>query len=219
MRFTVLPLTLMLSAWLLMACGSQASAVPSPHANLANPASAYCEEHGGTLEIRTEAGGQVGYCKFADGSECEEWAFFRGECLPAAQGAAICQETRLIAEEALGHRATVAEVSFQDPITGKSRNACQATITGTGADFRDPDDIVQKLKMALLSRGWSEDINYAADGATGTGIGMVSGERLCLLAAGWAPSEDTLCPADKPIFECELAPEQKLYTITLTCTR
>lgn len=52
-------------------------------ADLANPASVYCIENDGTLELRTdEAGGQVGYCLFEDGSECEEWAFFRGDCQP-----------------------------------------------------------------------------------------------------------------------------------------
>jgi hypothetical protein len=47
-----------------------------------NPASAFCEERGGRVEIREGEGGQVGYCVFPDGSECEEWAFFRGECVP-----------------------------------------------------------------------------------------------------------------------------------------
>jgi putative hemolysin len=48
---------------------------------LANPASEYCIEEGGTIEIRTaEDGSQTGYCIFPDGTECEEWAFFRGEC-------------------------------------------------------------------------------------------------------------------------------------------
>lgn len=50
---------------------------------LANPASVYCVGQGGSLEIRTNArGGQYGICIFNDGSECEEWAFFRGECSP-----------------------------------------------------------------------------------------------------------------------------------------
>ncbi len=50
---------------------------------LANPASEFCEENGGTVEIREDdSGGQVGYCIFPDGSECEEWAYFRGECQP-----------------------------------------------------------------------------------------------------------------------------------------
>jgi len=48
---------------------------------VANPASVNCTKNGGTLEIRTGAdGGQTGFCKFSDGSECEEWAYMRGEC-------------------------------------------------------------------------------------------------------------------------------------------
>jgi putative hemolysin len=60
---------------------SSAPATPPPAA-MPNPASANCVEKGGKLDIRTEANGQVGYCKFPDGSECEEWAFFRNECQP-----------------------------------------------------------------------------------------------------------------------------------------
>jgi len=52
---------------------------------LANPASVHCEEQGGILDIRTDAdGGQYGVCVFADGSDCEEWSLFRGECEPPA---------------------------------------------------------------------------------------------------------------------------------------
>jgi putative hemolysin len=40
-------------------------------------------DQGYELEIRTEdGGGEVGYCIFTDGTECEEWAFYRGECAP-----------------------------------------------------------------------------------------------------------------------------------------
>jgi len=55
-------------------------------ANLPNPASVYCEEQGNRLEIRTAAdGSQSGFCIFPDGSECDEWAYYRGECGPANQ--------------------------------------------------------------------------------------------------------------------------------------
>lgn len=51
--------------------------------DMANPASLYCEEQGGRLEIRqSKDGSQAGYCIFPDGSECEEWAYFRDECEP-----------------------------------------------------------------------------------------------------------------------------------------
>jgi putative hemolysin len=53
---------------------------------MANPASVYCEDQGYTLEIRSDAeGNEYGVCLFPDGSECEEWAFFRGECAPGSQ--------------------------------------------------------------------------------------------------------------------------------------
>lgn len=55
----------------------------SMNANMPNPASVFCEENGGRVDIRTaEDGSQQGFCVFADGSECDEWAFFRGECKP-----------------------------------------------------------------------------------------------------------------------------------------
>ena len=53
----------------------------SPAGGLPNPASKYCVDQGYELEIRADqAGNQYGVCIFPDGSECEEWAFFRGEC-------------------------------------------------------------------------------------------------------------------------------------------
>jgi len=48
---------------------------------LANPASTNCIKQGGKLDIREDKdGGQYGVCVFSNGTECEEWAFFRGEC-------------------------------------------------------------------------------------------------------------------------------------------
>lgn len=91
--------TLVLMILLAAACQP---VMPETPAQLANPASVHCVEQGGTLDIRTaEEGGQVGYCQFSDGSECEEWAFLRGECEPgdfpastqlANPAAAYCEE-------------------------------------------------------------------------------------------------------------------------------
>lgn len=48
---------------------------------IANPASTYCNEHGGQSVIRTASdGSQSGVCVFENGNECDEWLFFRGEC-------------------------------------------------------------------------------------------------------------------------------------------
>ena len=46
---------------------------------LANPASEYCVEQGGEVEIVDEADGQVGYCLLPDGRRIEEWEFYRAE--------------------------------------------------------------------------------------------------------------------------------------------
>jgi putative hemolysin len=82
-------MALMVTALILGGCGSKAkpttfdSPMPTPEPGIANPASQYCVDQGGQLEIRTAAdGSQTGYCLFADGSECEEWAYYRGECKP-----------------------------------------------------------------------------------------------------------------------------------------
>jgi hypothetical protein len=59
---------------------------------LANPASQFCEDQGFTLEMREDENGTYGVCIFPDGSECEEWAYYNGDCqqgdFPSGEGAA-----------------------------------------------------------------------------------------------------------------------------------
>jgi len=74
---------------------TQSAPTVQENTQIANPASVYCEEQGGTLEIRTAAdGGQRGYCKFSDGSECEAWAYYRGECKPGSETKAQTAEDK-----------------------------------------------------------------------------------------------------------------------------
>jgi putative hemolysin len=46
---------------------------------IANPASEFCIEQGGTLEIVDETDGQVGYCTLPDGTRVEEWEYYRSQ--------------------------------------------------------------------------------------------------------------------------------------------
>ena len=71
---------MVLAGLLFGACGSGEPTDERP--GLANPASVYCEEQGGTLQMRQGDGGTYGVCVFEDATECEEWAYFRGECEP-----------------------------------------------------------------------------------------------------------------------------------------
>jgi uncharacterized protein len=62
------------------------TATDIPQVGIPNPASVYCKEQGNKHEIRMAAdGNQNGICVFPDGSECDEWAYFRGECSLADQ--------------------------------------------------------------------------------------------------------------------------------------
>lgn len=67
----------------LASCGDDPADNDSPDggtdntAQIANPASQYCLDQGGTIDIVDEAGGQVGYCTLPDGTRVEEWEYFR----------------------------------------------------------------------------------------------------------------------------------------------
>ncbi len=52
----------------------------STSAQIANPAAVYCIDNNGTLQIKDSPDGQYSLCVFNDGSSCEEWEYFRGEC-------------------------------------------------------------------------------------------------------------------------------------------
>lgn len=71
---------IMLVPLVTMAC-PQGSLVEPPQ--LPNPASVYCEEQGGRMEVVETPAGQQGICVLADGTRCDEWAYFRGECAQA----------------------------------------------------------------------------------------------------------------------------------------
>ncbi|MFB0536537.1 MAG: DUF333 domain-containing protein, partial [Anaerolineae bacterium] len=110
-------------------------------AGMPNPASVFCEEQGGRVEIRAGEGGQVGYCVFPDGSECEEWAFFRGECAPGSGyqplDSAVCGDLSKTMVQTLGAAVTTEEAPFMDHISGKAGTGCRMTGIGTGLDFEN----------------------------------------------------------------------------------
>jgi Tol biopolymer transport system component/putative hemolysin len=195
-----------------------------------NPASQFCVEQGYQSEIRDESDGQVGYCLFPDGSECEEWAFYRGECAPASEGQAtpgsiiqpLIEEVCNGQAQAMSHTLddlipTQSEEPLDDWVTGATGIGCQATITGTGVQFESPAAVVNALGIMLGEQGWTADPMLVADGPTGTAAGYRKGDQICLIAAAWEPDDSANCPQDQPISACEVTPEQQNYTVTLNC--
>jgi putative hemolysin len=61
----------------------------TPQTNMPNPASVFCEEQEYKVETTTAAdGSQSSVCVFPDGTSCDEWAYYRGECKPAGEATA-----------------------------------------------------------------------------------------------------------------------------------
>ena len=108
----------------LFLAGCQSSqSVPAPTASLgmANPASVYCVEQGGKLEIRNETAGQVGYCHLPDGQVVEEWALFRAhqpKCKPEQAQALVGQKLMSEAEiKTLSNALVTRVVAPNQPVT------------------------------------------------------------------------------------------------------
>lgn len=85
------------------ACAKPGAVDPPPSPSLPNPASVYCEQQGGVLEIVDTPAGQQGMCVLPSGIRCDEWAFYRGECpcddcpawVPPAPG--FCRDGTIVA--------------------------------------------------------------------------------------------------------------------------
>lgn len=61
-------------------CGNDPQpSVTTTRTGLANPASVFCVDQGGTVEIVDEASGQVGYCNLPDGRRIEEWELLNSQ--------------------------------------------------------------------------------------------------------------------------------------------
>ena len=117
------------------------SATAIPQAGIPNPASVNCEQNGNKLEIRTAAdGSQSGICVFPDGSTCEEWAYFRGECGPAAQKSPIpSMEVEISTKESGGTEGNNGSGGYMAPGTAEEFSNWWGIIKSTepGAQYDD----------------------------------------------------------------------------------
>lgn len=138
-RLTLLTIALMaLTACAPLTPMPEPAATGTPEANLPNPASVHCREMGNTLDIRTQAdGSQKGVCVFPDGTECDEWAFFRGECglaTPAVEESPTPDSAKAVNDWWGVIKKTDAGAQFDDYF--ERQDLGQAT--AFGLDSRDP---------------------------------------------------------------------------------
>jgi len=121
----------------------------TPKANMPNPASVYCEQQGNRLENHTaEDGSQTGICIFADGSTCDEWAYFKGTC------GSISQKTKT---PALTVEATInANGGYMPPGTSEEITDWWGVIKSTETssqfdDFFERQDFGQVINFGIDS--------------------------------------------------------------------
>lgn len=119
--------------------------VPTETTAISNPASKNCLDKGGRLEMQEETAGTLGICKFSDGTECEEWKFYRNEC---RKGQTTKADT--------SH-------SYEGLVSRKGNSYVFKTNSGTEYSLKLPDNASQSLKDRLTSEiGGKETVTIVA---------------------------------------------------------
>jgi uncharacterized protein len=72
----MLKFAIAIAAGLLASC-TVSGTNPLMGLQLPNPASVYCIERGGTLDIKESPEGDVSICVLSDGTRVDEWTFYR----------------------------------------------------------------------------------------------------------------------------------------------
>lgn len=128
---------------------------------IANPASVYCGQSGGTTEIKTDAsGGQYGMCTFANGTSCEEWALLNDKvCKPGVEAAATTaaegKKMVTLTEADNGKSEDIAQGTRfavqlkENPTTGFAWNAT----VSSGLEIQSSDYQVDKAAEGMVGVG------------------------------------------------------------------
>jgi putative hemolysin len=173
--FTIMIILITLTACTeLQAQRPEPTATVIPPVNLPNPASVYCEQHGYELEIRTaDDGSQSGVCIFPDGSTCDEWAYYRGECGPTVDNsptpAIVVETTKTVSG---GNTEENASGGYMPPGTSEEIADWWGVIKGNGPgaqydDCFERQDLGQIIYFGIDSRDTAVESQIVALRDTG----------------------------------------------------
>lgn len=126
---------------------------------------------------------------------------------------ATCQSIKDAIDKTLAGTKKMSEVAFTDTLTGETGKACQIAIQGTGVNFPDFTSVAAKLDSILVPQSWVADKKYDAGGPTGMAMLYRKQYFVAQISIERVPAASANCAKDKPISECNVKPEQWLYTI------
>ena len=127
----------------------------------------------------------------------------------------ICPMIQDLASQALGVEFTLeSPAPFVDEIAGEGGQGCLISASGDESQLGSPQAVIASL-LNSAGLGWNEQINYQADGPTGSSTAVTRDMTLMIFNAGWQSPESASCSVDQPVSSCDSTPEQKMYTVTI----
>jgi hypothetical protein len=104
-----------------------------------------------------------------------------------------------------------------DDRMGREHYGCRVTVIGSTVAFRNATSPDEVLRKKLGTRGWQEDLRYAADGPDGTAYALRSHSVLCLFRGRWDGGDDsdpTYVPDDRYVLivACMAEPADTTHT-------
>ena len=82
------------------------------------------------------------------------------------------------------------EGSFYDDHLKKYVNGCLLLITGTWSELGENPDPINLIFSLLSDNGWSQYVEYSADGPDGTIFSLIKDDNWCIVKGQWNSGDD-----------------------------
>lgn len=121
---------------------------------LSNPATVYCLSQGGKFSMRKALDGSTeGYCELPNNIQCEEWAYYRGECPAGVKSKTATTTSETTTSTPMAQTTSTASVNEPEREDGPAKdqiddsNAKEHQGLELTAEVGEPGEIVTSWKM------------------------------------------------------------------------
>lgn len=121
----------------------------------------------------------------------------------------LCRILKLAVFPTPGAITEIVPGSFHDEVSGCDRSGCLLLVSGSWSELGEapaPHDLVFEV---LAAQGWSQVLDYSADGPDGTRLALRHEGTLCIIRGAWDGGDDS-DPAYVP---------SDVYQVTIICAR